>query len=57
MQIPFGTKIIIGGQDYYCYDRGGAINYLGDGTFWVDMLVTQPVYSFGSVVEAVMVKN
>lgn len=49
-QWNFGTRVEIGGIIYTCKDRGGAIIFDGE-TYWVDMLVNEPRYSYGTIME------
>jgi hypothetical protein len=54
MEVPFHTKIVIDGRSWECLDRGGAIKITPNGEYWVDMLLQQPIYKFGTVTDAVM---
>lgn len=47
----FGTRLTINGRTWTCMDRGGAIQFV-NGIPWVDMLIPEPIYIHGTVVEA-----
>jgi len=47
----FGTELVIDGRTWVCMDRGSAIRFV-DGVAWIDMLVADPLYPFGTIVEA-----
>ena len=49
-EMPFFTRIYFLGEIYICVDRGGAIQYLEDGTFWLDFLTKEQKYPFWSVI-------
>ncbi len=50
-EMPFGTRIILDGQEWVCLDRGGKIVYK-DGIPWIDFLTANPQYPYGSIVLA-----
>jgi len=47
---PFGTVVILDGQRWTCVDRGGMIKFV-NGIPWVDFLVPNAAYGYGTVVE------
>jgi len=53
---PFGTKVILDGQEWICKDRGGAIQFINHIP-WVDFLTPYPAYDYGTIVEAEIVFN
>jgi len=48
---PFWTVFVLDDREWVCLDRGSAIVYGSDGIPYVDLLVEEPPYPFGSVVE------
>lgn len=48
---PFGTRIRHLGKIYECMDRGGAIVWLDDNTFWIDFLDSRQRYPFWTILE------
>ena len=48
---PFGTKVHLDGREWTCQDRGGKIICGNDGSCWVDFLVAEPAYKYGTVLE------
>ena len=54
IELSFGTQIKIDKIVYICKDRGGAITYDGQH-YWVDVLTDSPTYSYGQVVEAILI--
>ena len=55
-ELPFGTIIVIDEKEYICRDRGGLIAKIDNAFFWVDILTDEPLYPFGTVKEAYIVK-
>ncbi len=52
-ELSFGTKIRIGERIWICSDRGSKI--IKDGNdYWVDMLLMEPLYPYGTRLEAEM---
>lgn len=45
LEFPLGTRFITEFGDYQCLDRGSAITWLSDGSFWLDFL--EPEQRFG----------
>lgn len=54
-EIPFESKIIVDNIEWICKDRGGAITYDGYA-YWIDQLTASPQYSYGQVVEAILIE-
>lgn len=51
---PHHSQVVIDGRQWVCLDTGGAIKYGHDGIPWIDMLTQEPLYPFGSVVDATL---
>lgn len=49
---PMGTVFEVGGYRFQCIDRGGAIQEVRPGVYWVDMLLHQPIFPPGSELSA-----
>jgi len=55
-ELPFGTKIVVGKEEWICKDRGGAI-VVDNGAYWIDQLTETPRYPFGELVWGVVYKS
>jgi len=49
-EFPLGTVFRVLGDEYICLDRGGAIQFLDDGTFWLDFLRPNGEYPFWTII-------
>jgi len=56
-EFPFGTVFIIDGRRWVCLDRGGAISRINETTIWLDMLVSEPLYRYGTIRNVFIVKK
>jgi hypothetical protein len=52
---PFGTLVILDGQQWVCEDRGGAIKYDYQGNTYVDFLTQNPTHNYGEYVDVELV--
>ena len=52
----FGTILVIEDREWICADRGGKIIF-EEEIPWIDMLIEQPLYPYGQVVEAEIRQN
>lgn len=52
---PFWTRVVVAGREWLCLDRGGAIRFQGDIP-WIDMLLEAPLYDYGTVVNAEVIR-
>ena len=55
-ELAFGTRILLEGRIYTCKDRGGAIRYLGNNTYWIDILAIRTGFPFGIIKDAMILK-
>lgn len=46
VEFPLFTRFITNWGEFTCLDRGGAITFLDDGTFWLDFLEEEQRYPF-----------
>lgn len=54
-ELPFGTKIMLDGNEYICRDRGGGIYITPEGYYWIDILAETVSYSYGELREAYII--
>lgn len=52
-EFPFETRIIINEKEWICKDRGDLIIFDGYA-YWVDQLLENPEYKFGTLIEAIV---
>ncbi len=51
----FGTKLVVDGKTWECLDRGGKIQIV-NGIAWVDFLQEQADYSYGTLIDAILIQ-
>lgn len=56
VEYPFGTKFVIDGKVWTCWDRGGAIVREGN-KIWLDLLTKNKIVPHGQVLKVEVIRE